>query len=277
MTVLTQDRNSDWVYPRNTERHFPFTVGYNDRPCNYTRSMYIFPFNNKYVSKESYCKEEQITGCLLSGVHSPLLIIVSNAASSLGRCLLAPLPLLLSSLFNNEKICILISIQRSNLNFQRHSRPLLNHGYLWLKSWLYWSINYCSPLCRLLICMLSSSDCKVLVPLLNWNTLECIELCARSFPFDDEGEKLHICTSVHLFCVFGGAFYFPSPMSTSFTLPLTVWLVSCVLDNCCYYSFGVFAQPNSPDTVAFCVLLSPLQGSVAFGSDRHVYLFNFAQ
>lgn len=57
--------------------------------------------------------------------------------------------------------------------------------------------------------MLSSSDCKVLVPLLDWNTLECIELCARSFPF--EGEKLHICTSVHLFCVFGGAFYFPCP------------------------------------------------------------------
>lgn len=141
----------------------------------------------------------------------------------------------------------------------------------------YWSINSYSPLCRLLICMLSSSDCKVLVPLLGWNTLECIELCARSFPFDDEGEKLHICTSVHLFCVFGGAFYFPCPMATSFTLPLSVWLVSWVLDNCCYYSFGVFAQPNSRDTVAFCVHLSPLQGSVAFGNDRHVYLFIFAQ
>lgn len=119
--------------------------------------------------------------------------------------------------------------------------------------------------------MLSSSDCKVLVPLLDWNTLECIELCARSFPF--EGEKLHICTSVHLFCVFGGAFYFPCPMSTSFTLPMSVWLVSWVLDNCWYYSFGVFAQPNSRDTVAFCVFLSPLQGSVAFGNDTFIYLF----
>lgn len=188
-------------------------------------------------------------------------------------------PSSLSSLFNIVKIWILISIQGVIwISKGTVGLCLIMATFEWRPD--YWSINShsYSPLCRLLICMLSSSDCKLLVPLLlGWNTLECIELCARSFPFADEGEKLHICTSVHLFCVFGGAFYFPCPMATSFSLPLSVWLVSWVPDNCCYYSFGVFAQPNSRDTVAFCVHLSPLQGSVAFGNDRHVYLFIFAQ